>query len=746
MLLRESVKREELRALGRSNIERKWEKEEALSDSEQQAGKHCDDRERERERESERRDHADAVRVEGRTRRRGGSGRDGGLPGPQLTRDEAAAAGSSRRLRWRGGEKAPWREEPARPRARPAPSGARGTQTAGLPSRGAAGRGGAERGALPSAPGSRRARRAQLGSAVHGGTMRSHNFELIFDRVGHFGRFQIVLYFICAFQNISCGIHYLASVFMTVSPYHTCRPPGNVSQVLFHNISSWRLEDIWILFFTGHEDQIIVQLQNGEVWELTSCHRFRRDEKSGLNSDYNGQKSSFPCLDGYIYDKSKWDSTVVTQWDLVCNREWFAKMVQPVFMLGVLLGAMIFGYLSDRLGRRLVLWSTSTGIFFFGIAVAFSSDYYSFMIARFLLAMSGSGYLVVVFVYVTEFIGMKSRTWACIQMHSFFAIGTMVVALTGYFVRTWWTYQIVLSTVTVPFVMCCWILPETPFWLLSEGRYEEAQRVVDMMAKWNRASSCKLSELLSLDLNGPVGNEPFEVKKHNLLDLFYDWNVGTRTLIVWLIWFTGCLGFYFFSLNSVNLGGNEYLNLFLMGAVEIPAYVFICWGMDSIGRRNVLVFSLISGGLLCGVVMVIPKDYFVWTVVVTMAGKFAIGASFGLIYLYTAELYPTMVRSLAVGSGSMVSRVGSIAAPFWVSLSSTWTFLPQLLVGILAFISGVLSLMLPETMGMPLATTWEEAAKQDTEKESSGKLSPTTKNTALEKMEVIDSGVSGLGE
>lgn len=160
---------------------------------------------------------------------------------------------------------------------------------------------------------------------------------------------------------------------------------------------------------------------------------------------------------------------------------------------------------------------------------------------------------------------MKSRTWACIHMHSFFSIGTMVVALTGYFVRTWWIYQIVLSTVTAPFFLCCWILPETPFWLLSEGRYEEAQRVVDTMAKWNRASSCKLSELLSLDLNGPVGNEPLEVKKHNLLDLFYDWNVGTRTLTVWLIWFTGCLGFYFFSLNSVHLGGNEYLNLFLMG-------------------------------------------------------------------------------------------------------------------------------------------------------------------------------------
>lgn len=178
---------------------------------------------------------------------------------------------------------------------------------------------------------------------------------------------------------------------------------------------------------------------------------------------------------------------------------------------------------------------------------------------------SGSGYLVVVFVYVTEFAGMKSRTWASIHLHSFFAFGTMVVALTGYFVRTWWIYQIVLSSVTVPFILCCWMLPETPFWLISGGKYEEAQKVIDTMAKWNRTRSCKLSELLSLDHDGSAGNKPSQVEKHTLSELFYDWSIGARTLILWLIWFTGCLGFYTFSLNSVHLGGSEYLNLFLMG-------------------------------------------------------------------------------------------------------------------------------------------------------------------------------------
>uniref|UniRef100_A0A8C9AY31 Solute carrier family 22 member 16 n=1 Tax=Prolemur simus TaxID=1328070 RepID=A0A8C9AY31_PROSS len=576
----------------------------------------------------------------------------------------------------------------------------------------------------------------------------AYNFELIFDHVGHFGRFQIFLYFICAFQNIACGIHYLASVFLVLTPEHTCKPPGNVSQVLFHNFSHWRLEDTWSLVSLGRKDHIIVQLQNGEIWELSMCSRIKRENMSSLNYEYTGSKTKFPCVDGYIYDRRKWKSTVVTQWNLVCERKWFAALIQPLFMFGVLVGAAVFGYISDRLGRRVVLWSTSTGIYLFGIAAAFAVDYYSFMTARFFLAMAASGYIVVVFVYVMEFIGMKFRMWASIQLHSFFAIGTMVVAFTGYSVRIWWLYQMVLSTVTVPFILCCWMLPETPFWLLSGGRYKEAQRIVDMMAAWNGTKSCKLSELLSLDLTEPVGgSSPSGIKTNNVYYLFYDCAVSTRTLTVWMIWFTGSLGFYSLSLNSLNLGGNEYLNLFLLGAVEIPAYFFVCVGMDRLGRKPVLAFSLFFSALSCAVIMVIPQNYHVWRVVATMAAKFAIGAVFGLIYLYTAELYPTVVRSLAVGSGSMVCRLASILAPFFVYLSSEWSFLPQLLVGTTSFMTGVLTLSLPETRGKPLAMTWEEAAKLEPENDrSSSKLPTTTRNIELEKTEEINSRDSSPGE
>ncbi|XP_013877230.1 solute carrier family 22 member 16 [Austrofundulus limnaeus] len=117
-----------------------------------------------------------------------------------------------------------------------------------------------------------------------------------------------------------------------------------------------------------------------------------------------------------------------------------------------------------------------------------------------------------------------------------------------------------------------------------------------------------------------------------------------------------------------------------------------------------------------------------------MIGKFAVAIAFGLIYLYTCELYPTIIRSLAVGSGSMMCRVGSVVAPFCVNLADVWIYLPQLIVGILAFIIGVLTLLLPETLGKPLTTTLEEA--ESLGRDPSKKISGPNNRDAEEGMEL----------
>lgn len=185
-----------------------------------------------------------------------------------------------------------------------------------------------------------------------------------------------------------------------------------------------------------------------------------------------------------------------------------------------------------------------------------------------------SGYLVVVFVYVTEFTGIKVRTWTSMHVHAAFAVGIMVVALTGYLVRVWWIYQIILSTCTSPFLLFCWKFPETPFYLMTKGQFKEAQDLLDTIARFNGIEHrVKVEELLeSEDQNGTALLEkeaevqpPQPEQKLSILDLFGSWSMVIRTCIVWAIWFIGSLGYYVFSLGSVNLGGNQYINLFLAG-------------------------------------------------------------------------------------------------------------------------------------------------------------------------------------
>ncbi|XP_074471723.1 solute carrier family 22 member 16 [Sebastes fasciatus] len=562
--------------------------------------------------------------------------------------------------------------------------------------------------------------------------------ERLFDELGHFKRFQACLYFAAVFQAVACGIHYLASVFLVQTPNFVCSVPGNITDVLYGNLTGSSLEDILPLFKAG-TGPLVVRTAEGDQWELSRCHSALRIDPQYFTYDFDGNKTGKACDGNFVYDLTEVHQSIVTDWDLVCEREWLAKLCQPTFMLGVLIGALVFGDIADRVGRVRILMFTSLCQFILGVSVAFSGNYYFFVVLRFLLAMVSSGYLVVVFVYVTEFTGVKVRTWTSMHVHAAFAVGVMVVALTGYLVRVWWIYQIILSTCTSPFLFCCWKFPETPFYLLAKGRYKDAQALLDRIARVNGLECrLKVQELLEPEekengkalLEEAEERPPQSEKKLSILDLFGSWRMAGRTCTVWAIWFIGSLGYYVFSLGSVNLGGNQYVNLFLAGAVEIPSYLVGCFAMDRIGRKKTCAPALILAGVACMLIIVVPADIEALAIALAMTGKFAIAIAFGLIYLYTCELYPTIIRSLAVGSGSMMCRVGSVVAPFCVYLADVWIYLPQLIVGILAFIIGVLTLLLPETLGKPLTSTLEEAEALGRE--------PSKKNAALGNKDAED--------
>lgn len=166
------------------------------------------------------------------------------------------------------------------------------------------------------------------------------------DTTSSLTRFQACVYFAAVFQAISCGVHYLASVFLVETPKFLCDAPWNITDVLYRNHSASSLDDIWPFYTPGH-GPVVVRTVNGEQWELGPCRKMLRHFTQDFQYEFSGNKSLESCS-GYVFDHSQVEQSIVTEWDLVCEKEWLGKLTQPTFMLGVLIGALLFGDIADR--------------------------------------------------------------------------------------------------------------------------------------------------------------------------------------------------------------------------------------------------------------------------------------------------------------------------------------------------------------------------------------------------------------
>lgn len=131
------------------------------------------------------------------------------------------------------------------------------------------------------------------------------------------------------------------------TPNFVSTVPGNVTDVLFGNLSGSSLEGFLPAFKSG-SGPLVVRTSDGEQWELSRCRCALRVNPEDFAYDFHGNKTVKACGGGFLYDHTEVHQSIVTDWDLVCDREWLAKLCQPTFMLGVLIGALVFGDVADR--------------------------------------------------------------------------------------------------------------------------------------------------------------------------------------------------------------------------------------------------------------------------------------------------------------------------------------------------------------------------------------------------------------
>ncbi|XP_046592505.1 organic cation transporter protein isoform X1 [Neodiprion lecontei] len=512
-------------------------------------------------------------------------------------------------------------------------------------------------------------------------------YDDVILHMGEFGRYQKRIYLLLCLPAISCAFHKMSGVFLGAKTDFRClRPneyPENATLDLPDNIMNMTYP--W----------------DNETKTFSQCERYDIDfsedyYQSGANVTFNA--SVVEC-DSFVYNKTVYALTTTTQWNLVCKKAWLRATGDSLFMVGVMVGSMIFGALSDSYGRRPIFFLSLVIQLVGGIIVALCPEYISYVIFRLILGSTTSGVFLVAYVIALEMVGPKKRLVAGVGCQLFFTTGYILVAGFAYHITDWRYLQIAITIPSLAFLVYWWFIPESARWLLTKGRVEEAKDLLQKASAENGVDLPKdtLDNLLTSDSDSkPDMNEP------TLLDLFRYPNLRNKSLLLFFNWFVNSGTYYGLSWNTSNLGGNDYVNFLIGGLVEVPAYTFLLFTLNRWGRKIILCGCMLLAGTSLLLTLIVPANMPWMVTLFAMLGKLAITSSYGAVYVFTAEQFPTVIRNVGLGACSTFARIGGVIAPYINHLSEIWTPLPMVIFGVCALIGGIMSLLLPETLNKKL--------------------------------------------
>ncbi|KAJ2943570.1 hypothetical protein O0L34_g16679 [Tuta absoluta] len=533
------------------------------------------------------------------------------------------------------------------------------------------------------------------------------DFDAILEDVGTFGRYQkMVVYLVLLPAVLPCGFHAYAQLFMAGETKHWCRVPDleHVQHVeLVKNLS------------------IPLEMRSGEL-QYSQCNMYKLNY-SEIVKNYPRLEDALirdtpseiiPCAYGWTHERSVYTNTVVTEWSLVCDKDFYATLGLVLLAVGGIIGNYIFGYLQDTLGRKPSFFIYLLIECVFGVATAFAQNYHVWVVYRFGVGFTVPAIMATPYVLAIELVGPRSRTLCTILSNIAYSLGLILLAGVVYLVRDW--RQLALAT-TLPFVcffLYYWLMPESPRWLLARGQFEKAEIILKKMARIN-GKSLPANYMVHLrrkyesdKLKADLDKE--KSRKYGIMDLFRTPNLRKKTIIITFIWFTNTSVYVGLSYYAPVLGGDEFLNFFLAGIVELPTYLFLWPSMERLGRRWTLCMSMVVGGVACLTTFLVQHETHV-TLALYCVGKMGISSSFVVLPLMASELYPTVVRGLGMSLSSVLGMLGPIFIPLVNYLGSDIMVLPLIIMGALLVAGGIASLLLPETLNQHLPQTLEDGEK-----------------------------------
>jgi len=367
------------------------------------------------------------------------------------------------------------------------------------------------------------------------------------------------------------------------------------------------------------------------------------------------------------------ESTVVSEWGLVCDLAWGKRLIISMQMFGIMIGAVMAGQLSDYLGRHKTLYLCYTFLMLSTLVCAFSQSWIMFAIMRVFVGIGTGSIFVSMYPYPMEFLSMRWRALLCIRPFWFVGVGSF--SLAAYILKDWQYLHFAGLVLSSPVLIGWFYVPESIRWLALKGRSDDGVKVLELVAKRNgrKAPADAKEVLMAME---EIERESKEKHgSYTYLDLFKGTYMLKITLIIFANWFVILMSYFGIVYGVSSLGGNLYLFMFLLCVVELPSEIMAFLINSKLGRKPTVMASVslaAIGTLGCMLAYEFASENVRNKVigVLSLMSYGFLSAAWSTMMVWTSEIYPTVVRQLGFAMATVGGRIGSIIAPFVVNLDS----------------------------------------------------------------------------
>ncbi|KAJ8385740.1 hypothetical protein AAFF_G00182580 [Aldrovandia affinis] len=404
-------------------------------------------------------------------------------------------------------------------------------------------------------------------------------------------------------------------------------------------------------------------------------------------------------------------------------QDWEVALVSTMVFFGFMICGVLSGYVADRYGRWKVVFGGFVWAAYFSLLTSFSPSYGWFIFLRTMVGCGVAG-TSQGFVLKTEFIPAKYRSSLLPLSSVFWMVGSILIIVLGMTVvpTLGWRWMIRLSIIpSLILLLLFQLIPESARYNVSAGNVRGAIATLQRIARMNRSS------MPEGDLVEPVMNE--RGSAYVLVGSAF----RRTSVIMWYSWFVASFSYYGSVLSSSELLEKNLLCItdpdaehhvkhnqeeelcycIPFGLADYQTLLISCLGEVALIPLNIALLNIVGRKTSMAILQIFAGIFFMLlTVCSTMLGftvllfllRSLVSMNFTVVYIYTAEVYPTSVRALGMGFCTSFSRIGGMIAPFIAQvLMSKSVVLALLPFTLSCFLCAGGALMLPiETKGRAL--------------------------------------------